>query len=189
MMVTILRVIIGRYSYGILRFLCVATYLFFSLPLRSQAEDFRDPEREVKAAFIHHFCAYVTWPQMPENAQYVVGVAASNKTARIVKKRLEEKPNGICRFRVRIVRPEDDLKNIHILYVTRDANFPLADFGALTQNPAVLTISEENHIPQRGMINFVIHDNFVRFQISKSRAEEVGLKMSSQLLEVAVQVN
>lgn len=179
----------GRHRNGIFGLLTLSVFLVFLPVSFTHSSDLQDSEREVKAAFIHHFCAYVTWPQTPENAQYVVGVAASNKTTRLVKQRLEEKLNGICQLRVRVVRPEDDLRDIHILYVTRDANLPLANFRALAQNPAILTISEEGNIPQRGMINFVIHDNYVRFQISKSRAEETGLRMSSQLLEVAVQVH
>jgi hypothetical protein len=163
--------------------------LFLSLAPATQSADFYDSEQKVKAAFIHHFCAYVTWPQAPHDAHYIVGIAASNKTTRLVKHMLEDKQNGACKFKVRIIRPEEPLHNIHILYVTRDAKFPLSGFQALTQNPAVLTITEESEIPSQGMINFIMRDNYVRFQISKSRAEEVGLKMSSQLLEVAVLVN
>jgi hypothetical protein len=44
-------------------------------------------------------------------------------------------------------------------------------------------------MPTHGVINFVIREDYVRFQISKSHADEIGLKLSSQLLEVAVQVD
>ncbi len=151
--------------------------------------DSQSSEQEVKAAFIHHFCAYITWPQPPKDANFVVGISANRKTARILKRTLEKKKNGACTFSVRSVQTGDDLKNIHILYAARDGQASLSDFRALASSHAILTISEASQIPTYGVINFVIRDDYVRFQISKSRADEVGLKLSSQLLEVAVQVN
>ncbi len=180
---------IGRHHglYGRL-FACLCL-LFLTCVSIADSVDSQNSEQEVKAAFIHHFCAYVTWPQPPPKARFVVGIAASRKTTRTLKKTLEGKTNSTCNFSVRSVRPDDDLQNINILYTTQDGHVSLADFRALASSPAILTISEEGQIPNHGVINFVIRDDYVRFQISKSRADEIGLKLSSQLLEVAVQVN
>lgn len=164
-------------------------FLFFFLFVSSENIAAQDTAQELKAVFIHHFCAYVTWPQAPENAHYMVGIVASHRTIRLVKKILEEKNNGACRFSVRRVGPDDDLQNLHILYVAGDSHIGLAQFRALAQNPAILTVSEEIPIPQRSIINFVIREDYLRFQISKSRADETGLKLSSQLLELADQVH
>jgi hypothetical protein len=175
----------GRYS----RLLACLCLLFLMCVSFADGTDIQNSEQEVKAAFIHHFCAYVTWPQPPADTQFVVGISASRKTARVLKKTLEEKTNGACKFSVRSVRPNDDLQGIHILYTTQDGQVSLADFRALATSPAILTVSEDNQIPTHGVINFVIRDDYVRFQVSKSRADEIRLKLSSQLLEVAVQVD
>lgn len=180
---------LGRlYGQGSRLFACFSLLFLMCAPV-ADSGDTQNSEQEIKAAFIHHFCAYVTWPQTPAEARFVVGIAASRKTTRALKKTLEEKTNGACKFNVRSVRPNDDLQNINILYTTQDGHASPADFRALTSSPAILTISEEGEIPTHGVINFVIRDDYVRFQISKSRADEIGLKLSSQLLEVAVQVN
>jgi hypothetical protein len=168
--------------------------VYFSLSLLMcvsfvEGADIQRSEEEVKAAFIHHFCAYVTWPEPPADSRFAVGISASRKTARILKKTLEEKSNSACQFNVHFVSPGDDLKNIHILYATQDGQASIADFRALAGSQAILTISEDKQMPTHGVINFVIRDDYVRFQISKSHADEIGLKLSSQLLEVAVQVD
>jgi hypothetical protein len=41
----------------------------------------------------------------------------------------------------------------------------------------------------RGVVNFVIKDRHVRFQIDSQAASENGLKMSSKLLSLAVPAN
>jgi hypothetical protein len=39
-----------------------------------------------------------------------------------------------------------------------------------------------------GMINFVLEDNRVRFEVNKTAAEQTGMKISSKLLSLAVLV-
>jgi len=149
-------------------------------------------EQQVKAAFLYHFCSYVQWPgAAPFHADttVVVGVAGSRKTARFLEKNLQSKRTGRCNLQVQPVKPNDDLKDIHILYVTHDGGFSLKDFRALERNPPVLTITEEPYMPNGSIINFVVLNDYVRFQVSNSRAGETGLKLSSQLLSVAVHVN
>jgi hypothetical protein len=51
----------------------------------------------------------------------------------------------------------------------------------ITDNPAGMT--------RGSMINFVIADKRVRFEISRAAAESAGLKLSSRLLAVALRVH
>jgi hypothetical protein len=52
---------------------------------------------------------------------------------------------------------------------------------------SVLTVSETDHFTEAGgMINFVIKNDEIRFQINDEAAKKAGLKISSKLLSLAV---
>lgn len=149
-------------------------------------------EQKIKAAFLYHFCSYVQWPQHVASDDHIditIGVTGTLKTVRFIKDALETKSHNKCIFHVRAVKPSDNLGDIQILYVTQKSRFSLNDFHSLEHAPPILTITDEEKNSNKSMINFVIRDDQVRFVISKSRADQAGLKLSSELLAVALQVN
>jgi hypothetical protein len=152
----------------------------------------QNAEQQIKAAFLYHFCSYVQWPEFAGAAHRVhvtVGVAATPKSTRLIRETLEGKSNPKCTFHVRSVRPGDDLSDVQMLYVAQKSRFTLDDFLSTMHAPPILTITDEEKISSKSMINFVIHNDHVRFVISKSEADQAGLKLSSELLAVALQVN
>ncbi len=51
----------------------------------------------------------------------------------------------------------------------------------------ILTVSESDRfIDSGGMINFVLVENRIRFQINNEAAQKAGLKISSKLLSLAI---
>lgn len=149
-------------------------------------------EQKIKVAFLYHFCSYVQWPQHVASDDHIditIGVTGTLKTVQFIKNALETKSHNKCMFHVRAIKPSDKLSDIQILYVTQKSRFSLNDFRALEHAPPILTITDEEKISNESIINFVIHNDQVRFVISKSRADQAGLKLSSELLAVALQVN
>ncbi len=151
----------------------------------------RPPEHSVKAAFLYQFCAYVEWPPHAfsgKDAPLVVGVAGSVPvtyaiTNSFAGKRIANRP-----FEVHSVNKNDDLAGVHILYIQNESGVNLLDFLQLAQDRPILTVTEARSFPRGSIINFVNRNDYVRFEISKSRAEAVGLKVGSQLLAVATRV-
>lgn len=152
----------------------------------------QDVEQQIKAAFLYHFCAYVQWPESlaPDDRPIItIGVSGTREATRLIRNTLEGKSRGKCAFQIRSIKPGDDLSNVRMLYIARKSRFSLDDFLSLRQPPPILTITDEEKASSESMINFVIHEDNVRFVISKSRADQAGLKLSSELLAVALQVN
>ena len=62
-------------------------------------------------------------------------------------------------------------------------------FQHLKERP-VLTVSETPGFAQvGGMVNFVLQDNKVRFEINLQRTREAQLKLSSKLLKLALVID
>ena len=152
----------------------------------------QEGEQQLKAAFLYHFCSYVQWPDLINSAnrpRIIVGFSGTRKTANLLRSMLEGKDNAKCDLQIRMVAPDTNLDNMHMLYVSKESESSLADFPALTHDPPILTITDQAEIPELSIINFVVRDDHLRFVISKTRADEIGLKLSSELLAVALQVN
>ena len=77
----------------------------------------------------------------------------------------------------------------HVVFISPSFENPLSDVLQDLASHSILTVSETNEFISRGgMINFVKEDQTVRFVINPAAAERAGLKISSQLLRVAVRV-
>jgi hypothetical protein len=152
-------------------------------------------EREVKAAFLYKFAAYVEWPDSAfaaPDSPIVIGVAGDETIAselvRITAGR-QVKGRG---FAIRRVADTDSLAGLHILFVGRGDSARLQQFFRASQSRPILLVTEgENERGPGGIINFILVDGHVRFWIANQEAERRGLKLSSRLLSVAqnVQVN
>jgi hypothetical protein len=90
---------------------------------------------------------------------------------------------------VRRLKPGESLDGIHVLFVGKAENARLAQLAQTAQARSILTVTEsEGALAQGIVINFVMVERRVRFEIALDSAEKSRLKLSSRLLAVAQQV-
>jgi hypothetical protein len=76
-----------------------------------------------------------------------------------------------------------------LVYATGSAVQPVPTILAALRGRAVLSVTDNERDGQtRGILNFVIADNRVRFEIDDAAAAESGLVISSKLLSLAIRV-
>jgi hypothetical protein len=76
-----------------------------------------------------------------------------------------------------------------VLYAGGTPDQPIAAMLAAVRDRPVLTLTDNAPDPAtRGMINFIINDDRVRFEIDEAAAEQSGLSISSKLLSLAARV-
>lgn len=74
-----------------------------------------------------------------------------------------------------------------ILFVGAGGAVPIANALAVVRGEPILTVTAlPGDEPDKGIVNFVIQNNHVRFEIDPRRAAADGLRISSQLLTLAV---
>jgi hypothetical protein len=141
-------------------------------------------EYAVKAAYLYKFGIYVEWPPgafasptSPLNLCIVgedpFGTALD---AAVNGQRIESHPIVIRRMKT---LAHD--AGCHILY----ANAPDVHRNAEAARNGVLTVSDVRGV---GIINFVVKDNRVRFDVDDEAAAQSGLTISSKLLGFALNV-
>ncbi|MEO8751287.1 MAG: YfiR family protein [Casimicrobiaceae bacterium] len=149
-------------------------------------------ERGVKAAFLYKFPAFVEWPEASfarAESPFVIAVVDAHEIAVelgqiTAGRQIQEHP-----VEIREVRGTDPLTGAHMVFVGRGEPARLQQIARATQNKAVLVASEQEGALDLGSnINLVLREGRVRFEVGLDGAEKRGLKLSSRMLALALQV-
>lgn len=165
----------------------------FILPFATPAQENKPTEYGVKAVYLYNFGKFVQWPAANDADERehvfpicILGQDPFGSTLDDVVK--GETIDGQMLVTRRIERVEN-AAGCRILYISAMSKERLATvLETLTSTP-VLTVSDISDFCNRGgMIQFVLQDNKVRFEVNVTPAEKAGLMLSSQLLKVATSV-
>lgn len=167
-----------------------AVLLGFGLTATCQAQSVADAlEYRIKAAFVCKFASYVEWP--PElfarpDSPIVIGVIAND----VIADELARTAAGLSAdgrpLAVRRLQRGDAVTGAHLVYIAGAEDTRIAETLAAARGQPVLVVTESNLAMALGsMINFVVVDNKVRFDIAPQNAELSRLKISARLLGVA----
>ncbi len=145
-------------------------------------------EYELKAAFLYNFAKFVDWPpEADATGPVCFGVLGTDPFGAtldrlITGKMVHERPIVVRHFPT-----PDTVQTCHLVYVSATAarGFP-ADAYART---GVLSVGEDDaFLAAGGVIAFGMERNKLRFTVNPAAAERAQLKLSSQLLKLALRV-
>jgi hypothetical protein len=149
-------------------------------------------ERRVKAAFVFKFTSYVEWPAgaFPQaDTPVTIAVVGDDELAAELAQTVAGRTVDGRPLLVRKPKGVESLADVHMLFVGRAEIARLSQWVKSTQSKPVLIITDvPGALNQGGMINFVVIQQRVRFEISLDEAEKRGLRLSSRLLAVAQSV-
>ncbi|MDR7269432.1 hypothetical protein J2X20_002061 [Pelomonas saccharophila] len=148
-------------------------------------------EYQVKAAFVCKFGNYVEWPPAAWGAAgepFRIGVLASEAVVEEFRRTAAAASVAGRPVEVRKLARGEVPEGIHALFVSRGMTAQLPALLAALQGRPVLTVTELDPGPATGMINFVVVDDKVRFDILLPPAAQSSLKISVRLLGVARRV-
>ena len=144
-------------------------------------------EQEVKAAFLYKFPAFVEWPERPREA-FVIAVAGADEIAGELARIGQGRE---ILGRPIVVKPLHDgetAAGAQVLFIGRDSGrlAPLA--RSLAGHPVLVVSEAPGALEQGSLINFVLVDGRVRFEVALDAAERNGLRISPRLLALATRV-
>ncbi|MGA9883746.1 MAG: YfiR family protein [Candidatus Acidiferrales bacterium] len=148
---------------------------------------------EVEAAYLYQFGNFVEWPsknpKVPGSKYFSICVLGRDPFGRVLDDTLSgSKLNGLPMVARRIDSVED-ARDCQILFFSSSRRSQLDSNMSALHDAPILTVSDIADFASRGgMIQFVLIDGRVRFEINLPRTQKAGLKLSSQLLKVAAGV-
>lgn len=150
-------------------------------------------ESAVKAAFLFKFGAYVEWPASafisPTSPMHLCVVGGSDAFIATLGKVVGTERINDRTVVVRSLKTVDRDSGCHILYIGVAEAQHVGQIIETTRGSNVLTVSDAGGSKSgAGIIDFVIANNRVRFDIDDEAAAQNGLVVSSKLLSLALNV-
>jgi hypothetical protein len=160
--------------------------------MTASAQALEATESAIKAAFLYKFGFFVKWPQAAfaaNDSPINLCIVGDDPFGSLLDDTIKGQKIGertIVVHRMNAVAPDS---GCHIAYIANSADTHSSRLLATLRGRDVLTVTDartgEGDV---GIINFVIKDNRVRFDIDEDAAASGGLVISSRLLEVALEV-
>jgi hypothetical protein len=177
---------------------------------KAQADPATSLEYQVKAAFLYNFLQFVDWPEeksADSNEPITIGIIGKNPFGDAFEAIKNKKVKGgrgviIKRFKsfedlkksTEKDKPESDqetetLTKCHLLFICSSEQKNLKETIDLLKDHSVLTVADmQGFLESGGIVNFVIEENKVGFEINIAAAEHAKLKIRSQLLRLAKRI-
>lgn len=189
----------------------VLALALFVVPIAAQAREQSAQSREyqVKVAFLYNFIKFVDWPKEKigdSNEPIIIGVIGESpfgkafepiknkkvKGKRIVIKQFrsfEELKKSSGKDKAELARKIEALRKCHLLFICSSEKKNLKEIINSVRDHNVLTVGDmEGFLESGGIINFLMEEKKVRFEINVAAAGQAGLKIRSKLLRLAKRV-
>lgn len=163
--------------------LLLMSVLWAALPYVANAGSKK--ENLVKVAFLYNFTKFMEWPQPTNNLKICINASGEFISA---SKAIEKRSNS--RKTYSVLPNPSQLAMCHMVYL--DSSTALPQRGIVDEQGRLLPVLTvgigEEFAKQGGMIAFVLIENKVKLIINLQAVQKSGLRISSQLLEVAHKV-
>jgi hypothetical protein len=172
--------------------ICQLAKLMFATVLASSwsnAHVFAQSEYQVKAAYLYNFLKYIEWPPEAfesESAPFVVGLMGNNSFNEAIEQAIKGKSIKGRQLEIKRLKWGQSLRICHILYISSYEQRHLPQILQSIKGASILTIGEMDQFTELGgIINLMMEENRVLFEINLSVAEQSQIKISSRLLALA----
>ena len=176
---------------------------------QARAGSASEHEHRLKAAFLYNFVKFTDWPGEAAADSVASGIVDNNKPIEIgiigknpFGKSFEPLKEKLAKGRQVVVKPFKGLKKseksheqieairkCHILFICSSQKDQLKGITEMVKDHPVLTVADmSGFLESGGMINFIMEDKKVRFEINNAAAKRAKLRLSSKILRLAKRV-
>ncbi len=157
-----------------------------SIPFSLQAQS---REYLLKAGFVEKFTQFVQWPgrQQLADTLFRIAVVGENRFGSSLDELFREVKVNRQGVIISYLPRFQESNNLRMLFISGSVSSEEADqIFLFAEGKPILTIAETKGFGKKGaIINLLVVDNFIRYEINLSALEKSGLKMSSLLINSA----
>ena len=181
-------------------------------PDAARAESAREREYKIKAAFVYNFIKFIDWPEekkTDKDAPITIGILGPNTFVKAFDplKNKQVKGRGLVikqfeeREKLEKSRKKNDsawketleaLKKCKVVFIcTCESKKPKVSVEIIKalKGSGILVVGEvPGFLENGGVVNFLVKNEKVRFEINLASAERNGLEIRSRLLKLATRV-
>ena len=168
--------------------LALAWLLATAFPAAAQSDLERALEHRVKAAFLYRFTEFVSWPDAAyarPDSPFVMVVAAPEALADSLRSITAGRAVAGRPIEVKRIGSGEAVPASQVVFIGGGDIARTRETMRGAPRHALVVTEADNALDYGSVINFVIQQDRVRFDISLEAAEKRGIRLSSRLLAVA----
>lgn len=148
------------------------------------------PEPQIKAAYILNFTRYASWPAAAfADPRAPLVLCLLGQGAADIGRELHGRSAGTHLLELRSLARGEDAAACHALYISAAEKPRQAALLARLRDQAVLTIGDSaGFLNDGGMINLMLVDGSIRFEVNLAAAKQSGLGLNPRVLGLAERV-
>jgi hypothetical protein len=167
----------------------LAWALLLCKPLRAPAEGDHDAEYRVKLAFLYNFAQFVEWPSdafRDPAAPLTICVAGQDPFQGEIGQGLRGRTAGGHLVEIKRLKRDENPRGCNMIFVRAGDRKLAGRLLSDLRGSSTLTVGEiKGFADLGGVINLVVEENKLRFEINLRAARQTRLKISSKLLALA----
>ena len=148
----------------------------------------QDRDYTYKAIFIYNFIKYIEWPASSQ--QFKIGIL--NGTPEVMaafEKMIEKKSGEGHKLVLENYHSASAVGDCQLLFIPDNQSTTLSAVSAKLSGKSTLIVTESDGLIKKGSgINFIVVDGKLRFELNRSTLKDADLKVSSNLLGLAILV-
>jgi hypothetical protein len=160
-------------------------------PNRAAAQQAVPLEYRVKAAYLLNFTRYIQWPPgafAEAGAPLRVCVLGSDPFGDALERTFADRTAQGRRIVVAHVEAAAQARDCHVVFISGEEWARHPDVLAAVRSPGVLTVGEGSRFAEYGgVLSFVPVERNVRFAVNLDASDAARLRISSRMLELAVE--
>ncbi|MFL5403964.1 MAG: YfiR family protein [Gemmatimonadales bacterium] len=167
----------------------LAAGLAFLAARPAAAQTVRASASEVQAVFLFNFAQFVDWPveAFPDpQSPLVIGILGQDPFGTFLDRTVQGETVRGRPFKVSRYRRVEEVKDCHILFISRSETKRLDPILAALKDRPILTVSNGDDFARPGgIIRFLLNQSKIRLSIDLEAAQAARLTFSSKLLRSA----
>jgi hypothetical protein len=153
------------------------------------AQAVRASASEVQAVFLFHFAQFVEWPAeafADSETPVVIGILGKDPFGSFLDQTVQGETVRGRSFRIDRYSRVEEIKDCHILFISRSETKRLGGILAALVDRPILTVSNSSNFDRPGgIIRFILDESRIRLSIDLEAAQAAKLTFSSKLLRSA----
>ena len=164
--------------------------IFFAFALMAMgsatAQPSDDTNARLKALYIYNFSKNVNWPTEYKSGNFVIGVMGNDNVYDKLISLYSSKSIGSQPIEIRKCLKVSDIGKCHLLFVPRESNDILPDIVKATSKGSTLLVTESDEaVDQGAIINFIVVDSKLAFEINMKTAAKRSLSIGKVLIDLS----
>lgn len=160
--------------------------LFFFLFIVSGKLFSQSSVPSAQAVFMYNFTRLIEWPADYKTGEFNIGVYGSNEVFNELKSYTANKTVASMPIKVLKFNSAAEVSHCHIIFIGFSKTKEVTEIAAKL-NKGTLIVGENKSCLEKGAaVNFVIVDDKLKFEIKISNASKAGLKIHSNLENMAL---